>query len=328
MEARDRRLVEVAGERVVDRVVRGRGADLPAVVVEQPLAVGVVVDHVTEADAAEEADHRLGLRLGGGGRAAVGLARRDRRGALVVVAPVRRGSCGSGRRRRRRSLPVAVVVAEVLPPEPLGVEGVLVAVGVGHRHEPQLGGLEQLADAPVVGPPLGDVVGHQPAVTSVAIHSRACWVRAVEHRRTGPVLLPLGTLGQLDGQDLATLVGGADLDQLGDLRVGLGDRVHLVADAAGLVVRAPHGVAAGRLGGGELAQRLAALDPGQVELHARGPEPRGLLAVQDQVDLHLAACRLLRLADVEALGSQVGQLLRGHGRGVGVEWISALRCRR
>jgi hypothetical protein len=61
-------------------------------------------------------------------------------------------------------LPVAVVVAEVLAPQSLAVERVLVAVGVRHDDEPELGGLEEAADLLVLGPPSVDDVMEQPPV--------------------------------------------------------------------------------------------------------------------------------------------------------------------
>jgi hypothetical protein len=53
-------------------------------------------------------------------------------------------------------LTVTVVVAQVLAPQPLVVERVLVAVGVGDQDEPQFGGLDQILDGGVVGAPPGD----------------------------------------------------------------------------------------------------------------------------------------------------------------------------
>ena len=103
VEALDGRLVEVARHRVVDRVVGGRRGDLPAFRVEEPLAVGVVVDLELEADPVEQALERLGLGLGGRRRAAVGLARRCSVRSPRCRSPSGWGSCGWGRRRRRRS---------------------------------------------------------------------------------------------------------------------------------------------------------------------------------------------------------------------------------
>ncbi len=46
-------------------------------------------------------------------------------------------------------LSVAVVVAQVLAPQPLIGEGVLIAVGVGHRYDPHLNAVEQVCYAGV-----------------------------------------------------------------------------------------------------------------------------------------------------------------------------------
>jgi hypothetical protein len=70
---------------------------------------------------------------------------------------------------------------------------------------------------------------------------------AVENGRTRAVRLFLRALGQLDRDDLATLASVAEdleLDQLG-IRARRG--VELVADAPGLVVRAPDGETVGGL---------------------------------------------------------------------------------
>ena len=100
-EAGDRGVVLVARERVEDRVVAGRRADLPALRVEEPRPEGVVVRLQLEVDAVEQALDGLRLGLGASRGPTIGVARDRRRGALVVVVEVRADSCGSGRRRRR-----------------------------------------------------------------------------------------------------------------------------------------------------------------------------------------------------------------------------------
>ena len=150
VEALDRRPVEVARQREVDRVVGRRGADLPALRVQQPAAVRVVVDVELEADPIRQAHDRLRLPLGRGPRAAVGLARDDLRGALLVVLEVLRVVAVRIDAVGDRRLTVAVVVTQVLTPEPLDVERVLVPVRVHHRDEPQLRRLEQLLGLRVV----------------------------------------------------------------------------------------------------------------------------------------------------------------------------------
>ena len=172
----DRRGVQVAGHRVVDRVVRSGGAGLPALGVEQPLAVGVVVDLERETLPVEQADHRLRLRLRHRRGAPVGFTGLDGRRALLVIAPVVGEVAIGVDAVADLGLSVSVVVAEVLPPQPLVVERVLVAVGVGHEDEPELGRLQQLADFTVVGPPPVDVVVHQPPVDFGGDPFTACWV--------------------------------------------------------------------------------------------------------------------------------------------------------
>jgi hypothetical protein len=61
-------------------------------------------------------------------------------------------------------LAVAVVVAQVLAPQALVVERVLVAVGVRDEHEPELGLAKELADLAVVVAPAVDVVLQQAPV--------------------------------------------------------------------------------------------------------------------------------------------------------------------
>jgi hypothetical protein len=73
-------------------------------------------------------------------------------------------------------LSVSVAVPEVLPPQPLVIERVLVAVGVGHEDEPEFGRLQKLADGAIVGPPPSMYWFISRRLTSVEIHSRACWV--------------------------------------------------------------------------------------------------------------------------------------------------------
>ena len=149
--------------------------------------------------------HGPRLRLGRRRRAAVGVARRLRRRALVVVAEVlvevavRVDAVVAG------DLAVAVVVAQVLPPQPLVVERVLVAVRVRDRHEPQLGALEQSLDGLVVRAPSVDEVVQQPPVDLDRDPLAGVLGGAVEDRRR----VPSGTcwpLRDLQRDDLAPLV--------------------------------------------------------------------------------------------------------------------------
>jgi hypothetical protein len=117
----------------------------------------VIADGELERDSVVQAHERLRLRLRTRRGAAVRLARELRGGALLVIAPVLGvvpvwiDAVGV------RDLPVRVVVAQVLPPEALDVERVLVAIGVVHEDEPELGVPEEAPDLAVVRPPLVDV---------------------------------------------------------------------------------------------------------------------------------------------------------------------------
>ena len=224
VEARDRRLrPPVPRHRCrrghVDRVVRVERADLPALRVQQPLAERVQVRLELRLDAVDQALHRPGLGLRGGARTAVGLVGRVRRRPLVVVAPVlgevavRIDAVADG------DLPVAVVVAQVLAPQPLVVERVLVAVGVRGDHEPQLGVLEQSLDLLVVRPPAVDEVVQQAAVDLEADPLARVLVRRVQDRRTRSVGYLAGALRDLQRDQLATLMRPPEHLELDELRV-------------------------------------------------------------------------------------------------------------
>ncbi len=64
----------------------------------------------------------------------------------------------------RSRLAIAVVVAEVLPPEAFVIERVLITVGVGRDDEPQLGRLEQVDDRRVLELPLVEDPAQQASV--------------------------------------------------------------------------------------------------------------------------------------------------------------------
>jgi hypothetical protein len=226
---------------------------------------------------------------------------------------------------------VSVVVAQVLPPQPHVVERVLVPVGVGNREEPELGRLEQLADLAVVGPPLVDVVVHQPPVDLGGDPLPGVLGGAVEDRRPRAVRRAASTLGQLDRDDLAALCGVAEDLELHQLGVVARRGVELVADASRLVVRAPDGEAAGRLRGCELPDRPAALDALELHVDAVPPEPVGLGLVEDHVELDTAR-DLSLVAHVDTRLREHGQLLRRHRRRVDVELVrvsarAGRRCR-
>ena len=129
---------------------------------------------------------------------------------------------------------------------------------------------------------------------------------AVEDGRAGTVRCAPGALGQLDCDDLATLAGVAEDLELHQLGVVARRGVELVADAAGLVVRAPDVEAAGGLRGRELADGLATLDPGERAGRRPWRAAVGLRAVEHEVDLASAGAPLV--AHVVPLGGQVGDL--------------------
>ena len=81
----------------------------------------------------------------------------------------------------------------------------------------QSSGLQKLADFAVVGPPLVDVVVHQPPVDLGGDPFTRMLGGAVEDGRTLPVALD--ALGQLDRDDLATLAGVAEDLELHQLQV-------------------------------------------------------------------------------------------------------------
>src|ERR671910_3642838 len=124
-------------------------------------------------------------------------------------------------------------------PQPLVLERVLVAVGVGHEDEPEFGRRQEPVDFTVVGPPPVDVVVHQPPVDLGGDPFTRVLGGAVEDRRTRAVRYAWSALGQLDRDDLATLAGVAEYLELHQQRVVARRGVELVADAAGLVERAP-----------------------------------------------------------------------------------------
>jgi hypothetical protein len=221
-----------------------------------------------------------------------------------------------------RDLVVAVVVAQVLAPQPLGIERVLVAVRVRHEHEPQLVVLQQAPDPVVVVAPLVDVPEHQPPVDLGRDPLARMLGRAVEHGRPAPVADAARALGQLHGEDLATLECRPEPHQLGELRVLAGDLVHLVADAARLVVRAPDVEAVGGLAGGELLDGMTAAHPRQRGGDALGRDLRALHVVEDQLDLEAVAGAALDL-EVKAGLAQLAELLASDRRGVDVEPVAS-----
>src|SRR4029453_6967948 len=145
--------------------------------------------------------------------------------------------------------------------------------------------------------------------------------------RTPAVRLLLSALGQLDRDDLATLAGVAEDLELHQLGVVARRGIELVADAAGLVVRAPDGEAVGGLLRRELPDGLAPLDPGQLQVDSLAPEPLGLGLVEDHVQLDAVRDPSLA-AHVDALLGDRGYLVGLDHCGVGVQTIRVSRWAR
>ncbi len=273
-------------------------------------------------DAVDQARQRPRLRLGGRARTAIGLVGRIRRGALVVVAPVRVEVAVRVDAVADGDLPVAVVVAEVLPPQPVVVERVLVAVGIRDDDEPQLAVFEDPPDLLVLRVPAVDEVVQEPAVDLRADPLARVLRRRVQDGRARAVAPVTSALRDLQGDDLAALMRPPQDLELHDLAVVLRDRVELVADAAGLVPGAEDAEAAGRLQCGLLRDRLALLVPRQPDPHAARGDLGTLRARQHRVCPDARG----RLADAGELGA-AGGLVHPVGaalQGVHLELLPAL----
>lgn len=288
--ARHRRIRVVAGHGLVDGVVGGRCRHLPARAVQQQLGGRVVVDEELEADPVHEAVECGGLGLGPRRRAAVRLAARLRRRALVVVAPAGRVVAVEVDPVAGRDLAVAVVVGQVLAPQALTrLEGPVVAVGVGHRHEPQLGAVDHVGDRLVGAVAVDDVVGE--AAHHLGCDPLAGVLGAGEERgRSVSVAHPGGVARDPERDDVLALDGLADHDQLGDVRVVGGDLLELLLEVAGPAVGAEDGVARLRQAGGHLGGGLA-VDLLQLEVDALVGQRFGLVAADDDLDVELTASR-------------------------------------
>ena len=157
--------VEVPGERVVDRVVRRRRPDLPALRVQQERAERVVVDLERGVDPVEQrraspASRAPRPRPGRGTCRSTETAGR----ALVVVVPVLRVVAVRVDAVADLVVPLPLLSRRFLRHRRVGVERVLVAVRVRDRDEPQLVVLSrfviavsfarQLVDVPVEQPPV------------------------------------------------------------------------------------------------------------------------------------------------------------------------------
>ena len=318
LEAGNRRVVAVAGQREVDRVVRGGCAGLPALRVQQVLPEGVVVDLEREVGPVVQRHHRLRLGLGSGRWATVGVAADLRRRALLVVPEVLGEVAVGIDAVGARDLGVAVVVAQVLAPQSLGVEGVLVAVRVGHDDEPELVVLEEVLGLLVVGSPAVDERVQQSPVHLGGDPLPRVLRRAVEHCRPGAVGDASGALGQLQRDDLATLVGVAEHHELDQLRVLLREAVELVADAALLVPGPPDGVTGLGLLGSQLLDGLAVLVLLDLDIETPGLEAFRLVSGEHDVEAH-AGIGDPAVGDVEAAGGDHRRVRGGHVRRVHVQ---------
>ena len=239
----------------------------------------VVVLVEREVHAVHQLQERLRLRLGGRGGAAVRLGRRIGVRALVVVVPARREVPVRVDAVERGDLPVAVVVAQVLPPQAVRRrEREVVPVGVRDQDEPQLARVHEvrelrrrharhgLAVGPDRGPGAAVVVHEQPQRAAAGL-AREPFARVldgrVEHRRAAAVLDRAGVVRDLHRVDRQPAQRLPDRDQLRDAAVLLRDPLELgldvrrrVAGGAGdrdvpARVRPPDLPAVGSLGGGD-----------------------------------------------------------------------------
>ena len=294
----------------------------------------MVVDLELEADPAHEPVQslRLGLRRRGG--AAVGLVAEHGRRALVVVAPLGlEVAVGVDPIIARGDDAVAVVVAQVLAPQPVtGLEREVVAVGVGHGDEPELGAVHHVGDRRVGAVVVHDVVG-QPPVHLGGDPLTGVLGGGVEGGRALTVADLVGAVRDLDGDDVLAVHRLADGDQLDDVGVVGRDLLELLLDAAGAAVGPVDLEALGGLEGGQLGGRLP-VDLLQLEIDTLVGEFRGLVLAEDDLDLGLTVggggdVHLVRveprgphrgqvasvdLADVDVVAA-LALLLGGSGRG-------------
>src|SRR6185503_8398404 len=136
------------------------------------------------------------------------------------------------------------------------LEGVLVAVRVGDEHEPELAGLEHVLDGLVIRSPAGDQMLEEASVHLGRDPLARMLQRAVERGWSGPVGDFVRALRHLQRDDLPTLAGMADDLELEELRVPLGEVVHVRPETVRAVVVAPDVVAARHLSRGRLTRGL------------------------------------------------------------------------
>jgi len=327
VEALDRRVLVIAGERGVDRVVRGGRVLLPALRIEDQLGGGVIVLLEFEVDHVPQVQHRLRLGLRGGALAAIGLGRLLRRRPFVVEAPVDREVAVGIDAVARLDPGLAVELPQVLAPQAVagrerelvavrvvhapqavaGRERELVAVRVVHADEPQLALVHQPGDLPVLAVPAREVL--QRALARLAGKPLAGVLQRVVEDRRLAVVGALGVARHLDRDDVAAQHRLADIDLRRDVGVLRDDpvvelRVLLVAvvrDGVVLAIDLVRGVARvrRRIDGGraraqpKLGQAAADLAGGALRAGASaagGDDPR------PQLGLALEPRHLLRAA--------------------------------
>ena len=264
----------------------------------------MVRDHEPIAESLQDVLDRHRLGLGRRTRPAVGIARDLRGRSLVVVVPLLVVVAIQVDAIADRDLAVAVVVAKVLAPEPLGVERVLIAVRVRHEDEPELARVDEVRHLGVLAVVVDEVM-EETAVDLGRDPLARMDGRHVEDVRSCPVCELFGVLGHLEGDDLPPLSRVADHLELHERGILPRELVELVANPSLFVPRPPDGEAVGCLLGSLLLHGQAVLVSLELE-----PDPLGRDAVagagrQDEVDAH-AARDLLRRRDVEALAGELG----------------------
>ena len=126
---------------------------------------------------------------------------------------------------------VLVVVPQVLAPQPLDIEGVLIAVRVGDEDKPQFDAAQQVPDLLVASVVLVNEVVERPEVDLAADPFASVLEGGVEDRglvRPAPARHP-------HGEDVATTRRGPDRLQLNQIRVRRREVFQLVLDASVLV---------------------------------------------------------------------------------------------
>ena len=239
--------------------------------------------------------------------------------ALVVVAPLRLEVAVGIDTVRSIDRSVGVVVAQVLAPQPVaGLEGEVVAVGVGDGHEPQLGAVHQVGDRRVAAVAVHDVVG-QPPVHLGGDPLAGVLGGGVQGGRAPAVAGLVGPARDLDGDDVLPVHRLADRHELDDVGVVGRDLLELLLEAAGAAVRSEDLVARGGLLRGQLGHRLA-VDLLQLEVDALVGELRRLVLAQDDLDVGLAVGRRgdVHLVRVEPRRPHRGQVARVEPAGVDV----------